>query len=178
MGATPPPRDRAGNAPRQSLPRRYRTGHALDGSRDQGDFEFASAIAGQLRDINVNVELITHEPGTYQAKFSGQQPAEPLFYWSSGNIIPDAENAFRDITAIRAGMEMKSPEFNAIYARVQRAVVPTERQAVVLEATKFINDYCPVIFGYQLRQAYAVSNRIKWEPRSDEYIFLEEIQPA
>lgn len=146
--------------------------------RDQGDFEFSSAIAGQLRQVGVRVDLIVHEPGIYQAKYAGQEPAEPLFYWSSGNIIPDAENAYRDITAPRGGLEMRSPEFLELYAKVQRAIDPAERQTLTLEATSFINDYCPVIFGYQLQQAYAVSNKIDWEPRSDEYIYLSEVHPA
>lgn len=144
--------------------------------RDQGDFEFASAIAGQLKDVGVDVELLVHEPGVYQAKYSGQEPAEPLFYWSSGNIIPDAENAYRDLTAKRAGLEMHSAEFIELYNRVQRAIDPNERQKFTLESTQFLKDYCPVIFGYQLQQVYAVSNRIRWEPRSDEYIYLDEIE--
>jgi peptide/nickel transport system substrate-binding protein len=143
--------------------------------RDQGDFEFSSAVAGQLRDVGVEVDLIVHEPGLYQAKYSGQEPAEPLFYWSSGNIIPDAENAYRDLTAKRGGLEVRSPEFLDLYAQVQRAIDPNERQKLTLEATRFLNDYCPVIFGYQLQQVYAVSNRVRWEPRSDEYIYLDEI---
>jgi peptide/nickel transport system substrate-binding protein len=146
--------------------------------RDQGDFEFASAIAGQLREIGVNVDLIVHEPGIYQAKYSGQEPAEPLFYWSSGNIIPDAENAYRDITAKRGGLEMKSPEFIALYETVQRAIDPEERQRATLKATTFIHDYCPAIFGYQLQQAYAVSSQVGWEPRPDEYIYIDEVNPA
>jgi peptide/nickel transport system substrate-binding protein len=146
--------------------------------RDQGDFEFSSAVAGQLREAGFNVDLIVHEPGIYQAKYSGQEPAEPLFYWSSGNIIPDAENAYRDISAPRGGLEVKSPEFLELYARVQRAIDPVERQAATLAASTFLHDYCPAIFGYQLHQIYAVSKAIDWTPRPDEYIYLEEVAPA
>jgi peptide/nickel transport system substrate-binding protein len=146
--------------------------------RDQGDFEFSAAVAGQLREVGVNVDLIVHEPGVYQAKYAGQEPAEPIFYWSSGNMIPDAENSYRDVTYARAGLEVKSPEFLALFEKVKHAIDPTERQAATLAATTFLNDYCPVIFGYQLVQSYAVANRIKWEPRPDEYIYLEEISMA
>lgn len=143
--------------------------------RDQGDFEFSSAIAGMLRDVGINVELVVLEPGIYQAKFAGQEPAAPLFYWSSGNIIQDAENSYRDVTYERAGLEVKDPGFLALFETVQRAIEPDARQAATLAATSYLNDYCPVIFGYQLQQTYAVSKRIAWEPRADEYIFLEEI---
>ncbi len=146
--------------------------------RDQGDFEFSSAVAGQLREVGVMVDLIVHEPGVYQAKYAGQEPAEPIFYWSSGNMIPDAENSYRDLTYERAGLEVKSPEFLELFEKVKRAIDPKERQEATLAATSFLNDYCPVIFGYQLFQSYAVSNKIKWEPRPDEYIYLEEISPA
>ena len=146
--------------------------------RDQGDFEFSSAVAGMLGDVGIDVEVVVNESGAYQAKYAGIEPAAPLFYWSTGNMIPDAENSFRDIQNRRAGLELRSDAFAAIAARMARAVDPAERNAVALEGITFMRDYAPLLFGYQLQQVYATSDRVKWTPRADEYVYLDEIGVA
>ncbi len=146
--------------------------------RDQNDFEFSAAIAGQLSDVGIDADLVVNESGAYQAKYAGMEPAEPMFYWSSGNMIQDAENAFRDISYKRGGLELNTPAFADIIHRMERAVQDSERNAVAREGILYMRDTAPLLFGYQLVQAYAVSDRLAWEPRADEYVYLEEIRFA
>ena len=131
-----------------------------------------------LGDVGIDAEVVVNESGAYQAKYAGIEPAAPLFYWSTGNMIPDAENSFRDIQNRRAGLEMRSDTFAAIAARMARAVDPAERNAVALEGITFMREFAPLLFGYQLQQVYATSDRVKWQPRADEYVYLDEIGVA
>lgn len=158
-------------------PKGFTTKIGTPKGRDQGDFEFSQAVAGQLKAIGVEAEVVLHEAGEYQTIYAGQKPASPIFYYSSGNIIPDAENAFRDFTAERS-YKMRSPEFLAIFNKMSSTLDDKERAKIAREGILFIKDYCPGIFGYQLVQAYAVSNKVKWQPRSDEKILLDEIKKA
>ncbi len=34
-----------------------------------------------------------------------------------------------------------------------------------------LKDDCPYIFLYALKDIYGVSNRVEWEPRSDEFVW-------
>lgn len=143
--------------------------------RDQGDYEFVQALAGQLQQVGIEAEVILHESGEYQAIYSGQEDAEPLFYYSSGNIIPDAENAFRDLLSPRSYV-MRSDEMQEIYDEIKQTVDEDERARLAREGILHIREYVPVIFGYQLRQAYGVSDRVNWNPLSFEWILLDEIE--
>lgn len=159
------------------FPRGFTTKIGTPRGRDQGDFEFVQAVAGQLKKVGVEAEVVLHEAGEYQTIYAGQKPADPIFYYSSGNIIPDAENAFRDFTAERS-YKMRSPEFTAIFNRMSATLDDKQRAEIARQGILFIKDYCPGIFGYQLVQAYAVADRVKWQPRSDEKIFLDEAKRA
>ena len=143
--------------------------------RDQGDYEFVQALAGQLQEVGIEAEVILHEAGDYQAIYSGQEEAEPLFYYSSGNIIPDAENAFRDLLSPRSYV-MRSPELQAIYDELKQTVDDAERARLSREGILLIREYAPVIFGYQLEQAYGVADGIDWTPLSFEWILLDQIK--
>lgn len=155
------------------FPRGFTTKIGTPRGRDQGDFEFVQAVAGQLKKIGVEAEVVLFEAGEYQTIYAGQKEATPIFYYSSGNIIPDAENAVRDFLAERS-YKVRSPEYAAIYAKLSGTLDESERERLSREAVLLMKDYCPGIFGYQLVQAYAVADRVQWIPRSDEKILIDE----
>lgn len=158
-------------------PHGFQTTLGTSRGHDQNDYEFSQAIAGQLQKVGVNVELVTHEAGEYIAMYSGLKPADPLFYWSSGNIIPAAENAFRDLMLIKgASFNIHTPELMDLYGRLRQTVDPNERERLSRQGVQFVHDYCPAIFGYQIRAIFAVSDRIDWTPRPfTDWIYLDEI---
>lgn len=159
------------------FPNGFKTQLGTPRGRDQGDYEFSLAVGSMLRDVGIDTEVIVLEPGAYQARFSGQELAEPLYYWSTGNQIPDTENAFRNITQNGGkAHSVQDPVFLDIYARIQRAIDPEERQKIALEGITYLHENASLLFGYQLAQAYGVSSKVDWKPRADEYIYLEEVK--
>ncbi len=155
------------------FPRGFATKLGAPRGRDQGDFEFCQAVAGQLKKIGVEAEVVLHEAGEYQTIYAGQKDSEPIFYYSSGNIIPDFENALRDFLSPRSYV-VHSKEMTDLFNRLTQTLDDNEREKISREGINFIKEYCPGIFGYQLVQAYAISDTVEWTPRSDEKIFLDE----
>jgi peptide/nickel transport system substrate-binding protein len=81
--------------------------------KDANDYEFVTAVAGQLKDVGIDAEVVVHEAADYLTMYSGKKRSEPLFYWSSGNLLPDAQNAFRDLTLTGdAIFNVHAPELN------------------------------------------------------------------
>jgi peptide/nickel transport system substrate-binding protein len=159
-------------------PRGFHTTLGTSRGHDQNDYEFSQAIAGQLQKVGIDVELVTHEAGEYIAMYSGQKPADPLFYWSSGNIIPAAENVFRDLMLIKgASFNIHTPELMTLYNTLRQTVDAKERERLSRQGIDFVRDYCPAIFGYQIRAIFAVADRVDWTPRPfTDWIYLDEIK--
>ncbi|MBI4580570.1 MAG: hypothetical protein HY718_12760 [Planctomycetes bacterium] len=156
------------------FPKGFTTKIGTSRGLNQGDFEFVQALAGQLRQVGIEAEVVLHESGAYSAIINGEKPSEPLVYWSSGNIIPDVENGFRDLITERSFM-VRAPELKGFFDKLQSTVDQKERERIGREGILFLRDYAPVIFGYQMVQTYAVSDRLAWAPRADEWILPDEI---
>jgi peptide/nickel transport system substrate-binding protein len=144
--------------------------------KDTGDYEFVQALAGQLKEVGINAEVVLHEIGEWASMYSGLQPADPLFYYSSGNFIPTVENSLVDYLT-PASFQVHDANLKKIFDKLVRAVDAKKRAALNREAQVFLADYCPAIFGYQLEGAFAVSDRIAWTPRSYiDWIYMDEIK--
>jgi peptide/nickel transport system substrate-binding protein len=134
--------------------------------RYPNDFEFSQAIAGQLAQVGIEVDLKIRESGEYAAMVSGQKQADPLIFWSSGNIIPTGQNAFNDLLRANPGVSfhMTSPELNALLDKLISEFDPTQRKNLEIQGGEIIRDHCPAIFGYEYQDLTAQTPRVDWKP--------------
>ena len=143
--------------------------------KDPGDYEFVQAVAGYLQAVGIQAQVILHEIGQYESMYSGLTPADPLFYYSSGNFIPNVENALVDYLT-PASFVVHDATVTKYYNKLTHTVDPKERAVLAMEVQSYLRNYAPCIFGYQIEGIFAVSDRVDWTPRAYlDWIYLDEI---
>jgi peptide/nickel transport system substrate-binding protein len=153
----------------------------LDTSRGRyaQDVEVNNAVAGMLKNVGINCEVVINETAEYAAKFAHQAPSNHLFFTSSGNAIPDIENAFNDLLhgfTVPQSPSVHDPEFEALRDKLAETTDPAEREKLGYEGVQWLHDYVKAINLYQQEDVYGVNAAIEWSPRPDEWILIPEIK--
>jgi peptide/nickel transport system substrate-binding protein len=137
-----------------------------------GDAQVAQAIAEQLSQVGVDVQLEIREYGAYVGDlFSGNAPDLYLIGW--GNAPLDAD--FILYPLLRTGELLSyyaDPELDALLDAARSTVDRDERADLYDQALQRIQDQAPAIFLYKAQDLYGVSERLAWTPRTDERIWL------
>ena len=138
------------------------------------DSEIAQVIAGQLSAVGVTVNLDIVEWGTYVGQFGrGETPDLYFLGWSIPTFDPDA--LLTPLLLSGYPYSRFSDDVLSEQIREARSLVnPEERAALYHEIQEGMQELAPMVFLFQLNEIYGVSNRINWEPRADERIYLWE----
>jgi len=140
------------------------------------DVAIAKAIAQQLGEIGVTVEVKTIDWNTYvRALLSGD--TAPLFLLglnSRGDGLEDAKNLSSDFAFNPTGWQNKSFEetleqATSTFNETARARLLNKAQSIAYEEAPWIWLWRPYLF-------YGVSNDLAWQPRADGLVYL--YQPA
>ena len=136
------------------------------------DVEVAQAIASQLAAIGVTVELSILEWGTYIGQFR-EQVGPPMFLlgWSIPTFDPDSILSPL-LTTGNTYDRFEDAQLQALIERARSTVDADERAAIYAEVQQLMKELAPMIFLFQLQELYAVSQRLNWQPRADERIYL------
>lgn len=146
------------------------------------DVEVSNAIAGMLDEVGVRAEVVINETAEYAAKYARTEPHANLFFWASGNIVPEAENAFNDLL-VRPGQEEETSGFhNAELMDIQNELKQTldseRRLALAHTGMEIVHEQAPMIFLYQQVDVYGRGEDVIWTPRPDEWILADEISAS
>lgn len=138
------------------------------------DSEIAQVIAGQLGAVGVTVNLDIVEWGTYVGQFGrGETPDLYFLGWSIPTFDPDA--LLTPLLLSGYPYSRFSDETLTEHIREARSQVdPEQRAALYHHIQEQLQELAPMVFLFQLNEIYGVSNRIDWEPRADERIYLWE----
>lgn len=150
--------------------------------RYEKDVEVSNAIAGMLAKIGVRAEVVINETAEYAAKYARSIPYANMFFWASGNIVPEAENAFNDLLPRPGQKEPTSGFHSAELAAIQNELKQTlntgKRKALAHAGMEIIHREAPMLFLYQQVDIYGRRKNIDWSPRTDEWILADEISIA
>lgn len=141
-------------------------------SRYPKDVEVAQAIAAQLADVGVRVNLTIVEWGTYIGQFRAEQgPPMFLLGWSIPTFDPDSILTPL-LTTGNTYDRFADPDLQTLIERARSTVDADERRQVYSDVQRLMRELAPMVFLYQLNELYAVSNGLDWQPRADERIYL------
>lgn len=141
-------------------------------SRYPKDVEVAQIIAAQLGEVGIRVDLNIVEWGTYIGQFRAEEgPAIGVLGWSIPTFDPDSILSPL-LTQGNTYDRFYDPELQAVIERARSTVDAGERAQAYSEVQQMMIDLAPMVYLYQLNELYAVSNRLDWEPRADERIYL------
>jgi peptide/nickel transport system substrate-binding protein len=136
------------------------------------DVQVAQAIEAQLEDVGVTVDLQVREYGSYVGQlFSGDAPDLYLIGW--GNAPFDADFILYPLLHGEGILSYYgNPELDELLDRAHTTIDREVRREAYEDATELIQEEAPVIFLYKQVDAYGLSERLEWEPRPDEFLWL------
>ena len=105
--------------------------------KDPGDYEFVQAVSGYLKAVGIDAEVVLHEIGQYESMYSGLTPADPLFYYSSGNFIPNVENALVDYLT-PSSFQVHDATVTKLYNKLTHTVDARQRAAIARQVQTYL----------------------------------------
>ena len=141
-------------------------------SRYPKDTEVAQAIAAQLGQVGINVDLKIREWGDYVGQFRSEDgPPIYLLGWSIPTFDPDSilTPLLTDgVTYSR----FSDPDLTALIDKARSTVDATQRADIYSQVQQKMKDLAPMVFLYQLDELYGVRDHVNWTPRADERVYL------
>lgn len=142
--------------------------------------EIAEAVAGQLGEVGIQVEVVPLELNAYrQIVIGGQEQnlVEGLYLWNWGAKPGDPSSALTGfLKSTGVSSYWNNPEFDALVDATLGNADEEERVEGLREIQQMLVDEAPVIFLYQSEDIYGVSERLDWSPRTDQYILGYDMQ--
>jgi peptide/nickel transport system substrate-binding protein len=153
----------------------YENGLKLTLNTPQGrylkDKETASAIAAQLIKIGVTVEVKVNEWGAF---LDGVKAGKMGDMHVLGRSDRDLDGGvMQTLFKTKATwVSFSDKELDAQLEAASMTVDPAKRKTAMDQLQQKVIGLAPWIFLWQQHDVYGVSNRIQWEPRADELIFM------
>lgn len=142
------------------------------------DKEVAEAVAGQLRDVGIEVDLEFEEFGTYVTSvINGTMDSDIwLIGWGSSTfdagttlkqfLHTDINTAYYDID------EATNLQVNQWIDESLTTLDDDARVAIYHQILEQVNQDVGFVNLYQQNSLYGLSTRVEWQPRGDELIDL------
>ncbi|MFW6049228.1 MAG: ABC transporter substrate-binding protein [Candidatus Bipolaricaulota bacterium] len=142
------------------------------------DKQVAQAIAGYLKEVDVEVNLDVLEFGTFNDQLFSKQ-INPMFLVGWGNPVFDASYVF-DFIVRSDGLirTIQSEEIDELLTEGRTTTDQGKREAAYQEAVELVQQQAPAIFLYKQPVLYGMSERLNWTPRSDEFLWVYDASVA
>jgi len=143
------------------------------------DKQVAEAIAGQLEQVGINVELETVEWSTYVQGIVGRK--YELFLLSQGGLQvgPAVQTNWSSRVKGIAWQGYTNPTVDELIDTAAQQVNASQREATYQQLMKLVWDESPWIFLYHQQDIYGVGNRVRnFKPTSEAVVNLGETQVA
>ncbi|MFP3953456.1 MAG: ABC transporter substrate-binding protein [Candidatus Acetothermia bacterium] len=142
------------------------------------DKQVAQAIAGYLKEVDVEVNLDVLEFGTFNDQLFSKQ-INPMFLVGWGNPVFDASYVF-DFIVRSDGLirTIQSEEIDELLTEGRTTTDQGKRETAYQEAVELVQQQAPAIFLYKQPVLYGMSERLNWTPRSDEFLWVYDASVA
>lgn len=132
------------------------------------DVEISQAIAGQLAEVGVQVEVRQAEFNEYFDRWVAGS-IEGLYFLGYGASTMDADGVMAShFDSERRAPYFNSPESDELIHRAVQSFDPEERLAIYHELMQYLHDQAPWIFLFNQEDIYGVVASLVWTPMADE----------
>ncbi len=136
------------------------------------DREVAEALAGQMAEAGIRVHLQVNEWGVHIKKLLEKQ-MEHAFLIGWGTSLFDADaTLFPQLHSQQRLTYFGNPQLDALLEEARSCMDPIQREAFYAQAGAVIAEEVPFVLLYQQEDIYGVAERLLWQPRADELIYV------
>lgn len=142
------------------------------------DREIVHAVAGQLREIGVNVKVVENEASLMIDKLLGGIWGE-LGLAGLGNTFLDADFSFNFIwhtcptyPECRSVSLYNNPRMDELIEEAGTSLDQNSRLEIYSDLQRFVREQALALFLFQEVAVFGVSNRLNWTARGDQMIWL------
>lgn len=142
------------------------------------DANVALAIGQYLDDIGVKTNVELMEWASVYVPLIQKHDVGPMFLLGSGGGTWSALYDMADLSAVDAGTnytEWKNPDWFSGWPEIAAATTDEEQRAVIDRMLEVFYNDPPWLMLYFQPDFYGVSNRITFEPRRDEKVYLFDV---
>jgi peptide/nickel transport system substrate-binding protein len=138
------------------------------------DVEIAQAAGSQINELsNVSCDVEQRDfAALVQDLLTGNIEDKPHFNllgWGNGEF--DASQTIEPLLTTGGALTiLENQEVDQLIEDAANEADPDAREAILQEANELLHELAPWVFMHQQFSVYGVSNRVDWEPRSDEDI--------
>jgi peptide/nickel transport system substrate-binding protein len=136
------------------------------------DRETAEAVAGYLRKVGIRASVRFLEGGTFMTKWFAHD-MYPAYLARFGDVTWDAGSAlFRVLRSGSLFSNFHHPQIDALIDEGRSTTNRQKRLKIYSEVAKLIKEEVPYAFTYQFYYLYGINERVNWEGRPDEQMFI------
>jgi peptide/nickel transport system substrate-binding protein len=144
------------------------------------DRNVALAIGQMLTDVGVQTTVEPLEWASVYVPLINQRAAGPLFLLGTGGATWSALYDMADLSTPSAGTNYanwEDPEFYAGWDELNRRRPEAEQRATIDRMLQIFYERGPWLLLYFQPDFYGVSQRIDWQARRDEHIYITDARP-
>jgi peptide/nickel transport system substrate-binding protein len=144
------------------------------------DKELTEAVAGQLRDAGINVNIkIVEWSDWLDLLFAGADRAPDIQFSSHDNSLLDADRTLSAIYHSEGSQAAyKNEEVDKLVDEARTETDVAKREGLYHQAIQIAYDEAPVAPLVNLEDIYGLSERLQWEPRLDGKMLAYEMSLA
>ncbi len=136
--------------------------------------EYAEAIAGQLSKAGINVNVNLVESAVLLGGWQGHDFGDMILgTWTSNTFDADG-TMYPLFHSGTVWSNYKNPAMDRLLDQARSTLDPKERDASYKQALQILHDDLPGIPLWQQMAIYGASQRLHWQPRPDQELFLVE----
>ena len=158
----------------------YENGFALTLMVPRGRYllgeEVTQAVVGYLRDVGIDASIQAVEFGVFATATQERDIPDGFFAaWGNAFFNPLDELQVAVLTGTEGFSWYSNEEVDGLIAEAASTTDEEAHADVLRRIEEIIYDDPPFIFLFAYQDSYGVANRLAWEPRSDELIYMYEV---
>lgn len=140
------------------------------------DKEVTQAIAAQLTEAGIRVNLQILEWGTVIEQVTTHTIAPIyLFGWSLPSLDPD-QWLWPNLHSDEPMSQTSYKPLDELLLKARHEMDVKKREELYHKAQEMVNEEALIVTLYEQKDLFGVSNRVDWEPRGDEMIYVRDIK--
>jgi peptide/nickel transport system substrate-binding protein len=137
--------------------------------------EVVQAVVGYLNDVGIETKIQAVEFGVFAEATQKRDIPEAFFgAWGNAFFNPLDELQVAVLSGTKGFSWYSNKEVDGLIGQAAQTTDPEEHANILREIEQKIYDDPPFVFLFAYKDSYGVSNRLDWQPRRDEVIYMYE----